>query len=374
MITPEQARTDFGFTDCTSQQDDMALGLYQAAHALFQNRFMQMVEYSSPAVIAIVAILALIGILKASFSPFTLLMPIAMAFAFFPYYQKISKKRQESSGMCHIQSELGNHFLIGYATCSAKYTATRKSLMGEITDYKLRIVFSKHVYLDDVRVMKELYDQIGEGSRLCLLMADHKDAKQIIAAPASFADTVMGKKKLSSKQFDAPHETTIRTLSEAERQMYLTQYQQQAAYWNQHYGRKYLIVIGLFFLFGCITLSRAMEGATLLSWILVLTCCVALLGQKREFRDRIKFMKSQSVLTAVDVTAKREDSWTESVGTAKRSDSSVSFQDRRGVTLWTLRTAQDLKVFHQNDKAILIIYDKVLIPLHRDTEQFSISE
>lgn len=374
MITPEQARTEYGFIDCTSQEDDMALGIYQAARALFPSRFMQIVEYSSPAVIAVIALIALAGILTAGLSPFMLFMPAAMAFAFFPYYQKISKKRKESSGMCHVESELGRHFLIAYGTCSAKHTSSRKSLMGELTDHKLRIVFSKHRYLDDVRVMKELYDQIGEGSRVCLLMADHANAKQIIAAPANFADTVMGKKQAAGKLFDTPHETTIRTLTETERRMYLSQYQEKAAYWNKQYGRKYLTVMALFFVFGCITLAFAMQGATLLSWVLVLTCGVAFLGQKREFRDRMKFMQGQKPLTAVDVTARREDSWNESVGTAKRSNSAVSFKDQRGITLWTVRTSEDLRVFHQNDKAILIIYNKVLLPFHRDTEHFRISE
>ncbi|RHP47517.1 hypothetical protein [Clostridium sp. AF32-12BH] len=97
MITPEQARTEYGFTDCTAQEDDIALGLYQSAHALFQSHFMQIVEYSSPAVIAVIAILALAGILTVGISPIMLLMPAAMAFAFFPYYCKISQKRHERS-------------------------------------------------------------------------------------------------------------------------------------------------------------------------------------------------------------------------------------------------------------------------------------
>ena len=201
---------------------------------------MQIVEYSSPAVIAVIAILALAGILTVGISPIMLLMPAAMAFAFFPYYRKISQKRHENSDMCHIESEFGSHFLIGTGTCSSKHISSRKSLMGTITDYKLRIVFSKDLYLDDVLVMKDLYNQIGEGFRVRLILADHPNARQIIAVPANFASTVIGKKQQNAKQFNTPHETTIRTLTENERQMYLSQYQEKAGFF-QRQARHYTL-------------------------------------------------------------------------------------------------------------------------------------
>lgn len=172
---------------------------------------MQIVEYSSPAVIAVIAILALAGILTVGISPIMLLMPAAMAFAFFPYYCKISQKRHENSGMCYIESEFSSHFLIGTGTCSSKHTSSRKSLMGTITDYKLRIVFSKDLYLDDVLVMKDLYNQIGEGFRVRLILADHPNARQIIAVPANFASTVIGKKQVSFKDQRGITLWTVRT-------------------------------------------------------------------------------------------------------------------------------------------------------------------
>ena len=276
--------------------------------------------------------------------------------------------------MCHIRSELGEHFLIGYGTCSKKETRTRKTLFGPVTDYTLRIVFSKHVYLDHVIIMKELYDQVEEGSRVCLMMADSPKAAQIIAAPTNFTETVIDKKGIATQQFETPHESVIRELSDTERQMYLNQYQEQIHYWNEHYGRKYLAGGALFFFFWCITRFFAMQGATILSWVLVLAIVFAVVTQKREFRDHVKFLTSEPALTAVDTTVEREESYQASQGTKKQTNSAVYFRDRRGSTLWTLRTSEDLKIFRQHDVAILIIHGNVMIPLHRDTRHFSISE
>ena len=83
--------------------------------------------------------------------------------------------------------------------------------MGTITDYKLRIVFSKDLYLDDVLVMKDLYNQIGEGFRVRLILADHPNARQIIAVPANFASTVIGKKQVSFKDQRGITLWTVRT-------------------------------------------------------------------------------------------------------------------------------------------------------------------
>lgn len=81
--------------------------------------------------------------------------------------------------------------------------------------------------------MKDLYNQIGEGFRVRLILADHPNARQIIAVPANFASTVIEKKQQNAKQFNTPHETTIRTLTENERQMYLSQYQEKAGFFQR---------------------------------------------------------------------------------------------------------------------------------------------
>lgn len=374
MITPEQARADYGFTDCTAREDNMTLGLYHAAQGLFQNRLTQTAEYSAPLVVIFLALTVLAGIITVGLSPMLLLVLGALAIAFIPHYLRLWELRRENSGMCHIRSELGEHFLIGYGTCSRKETSTRRTLFGPVTDYTLRIVFSKDVYLDNVRIMKELYEQVGEGSRVCLMMADSPKAAQIIAAPTNFTETVIDKRGIAAQQFETPHESVIRELSEAERQMYLTQYQEQIRYWNENYGRKYLVGGIIFFVFGFITLFFAMQGATILSWVLVLAVLFALATQKREFRDHVKFLTNEPVLTAVDTTVAREESYQASQGTKKQANSAVYFRDRRGSTLWTLRTSEDLKIFHQHDDTILIIHGNVMIPLHRDTKHFTISE
>ena len=134
MITPEQARADYGFADCTTREDNMTLGLYHAAQGLFSNRLMQIAEYSTPLVVIFLALAALAGIITAGLSPMLLLILGALAIAFIPHYLRLSKLRRENSGMCHIRSELGNHFLISYGTCSKKETRTRHTLFGPVTD------------------------------------------------------------------------------------------------------------------------------------------------------------------------------------------------------------------------------------------------
>ena len=374
MITPEQARADYGFADCTTREDNMTLGLYHAAQGLFSNRLMQIAEYSAPLVVIFLALAALAGIITAGLSPMLLLILGALAIAFIPHYLRLSKLRRENSGMCHIRSELGNHFLISYGTCSKKETRTRHTLFGPVTDYTLRIVFSKHVYLDNVRIMKELYEQVGEGARVCLMMADSPKASQIIAAPTNFTETVIDKKGIAAQQFEAPKTELVRELSEAERTMYISQYQDQIQGWNRNYGKKYLFSIVLFFIFGLIALFFGMQGATTISWVLVVAVLFALLSQKKEFRYHKTFLQKEPVLTAVDVLAEREDSYTSSNGTKKRPNSAVHFKDRRGAVLWTLRTSEDLKNFQPHEQAVLIIHGNEMLPLHKDSAQFTLSQ
>ncbi len=370
MITPEQARSDYGFTDCTAREDSMTLGLYHAAQGLFTNHLMQIAERSAPLVVIFLALAALAGIITAGLSPMLLLILGALAIAFIPHYLRLWEKRRENSGMCHIRSDLGSHFLITYGTCSRKETHTRRTLFGPVTDYTLRIVFSKDVYLDNVKIMKELYDQVGEGARVCLMMADSPKAAQIIAAPTNFTETIIDKKGIAAQQFEAPKANLIRELSEAERTMYLSQYLEHIRGWNQNYGKKYLTSIILFLVFGFITLGFGMQGATTLCWVLVVAVFFALVFQKKEFRDHTSFLQKEAVLTAVDVTAEREDSYSSSQGNKKRTNSAVHFKDRRGATLWTLRTSEDLKNFQPHENAILIIHGNEMIPLHRDTAHF----
>lgn len=370
MITPEQARADYGFTDCTAREDSMALGLYHAAQGLFTNRLTQIAERSAPLVVIFLALAALAGIITAGLSPMLLLILGALAIAFIPHYLKLWEQRRENSGICHIRSELGNHFLIAYGTCSRKETSTRRTLFGPVTDYSLRIVFSKDVYLDNVKIIKELYEQVGEGARVCLMMADSPKAFQVIAAPTNFTETIIDKKGIAARQFEAPKAGLIRELSEEERAMYLNQYQDQIRGWKQNYGRKYLTSIILFLVFGFITLGFGMQGATTLCWVLVVAVFFALVFQKKEFRDHTSFLEKEPVITAVDVTAEREDSYSSGQGNKKRTNSAVHFKDRRGAILWTLRTSEDLKNFQPHENAILIIHGNEMIPLHRDTAHF----
>ncbi len=365
MISVDEAKTNYGFREAATKEDEMVLGLYQAADALYPSRFMKFAENSAPLVIVLVACAAVAGIAVAGFSLLTLLMPAAMAFAFFPYYMKKYQKHRDNSGLYHIEKEQGSHFLISYGTCSKKYTTQRKTLFGTVTDYKLRIVFPHHVYLDEVLTIRELYEQIGEGSRVCLMLADHPSARHILAAPAGFAETVLVKKGGSAQSFQAPDASTLRVLSAAEREKYLSQYREKIANWNRNYGRKYLIVMVLFFLFGGISLYFANQAATLLSWILVLTCGVAVFAQKREFASHLKLLSGDLEIKAVDVTVAREEGWNESLGTEKRANSAVLFQDHKGNTLWTLRTSEDLKAFRYKEPAILIQHGKNMIPLHK---------
>lgn len=365
MISVNEAKKKYGFRYASEKENEMVLGLYQAADALYSSRFMRFAEASAPLVIVLVACAALAGIAVAGFSLLTLLMPAAMAFAFFPYYIKKHQKHLDNSGLCHIEKEDGSRFLISYGTCSKKYTAQRKTLFGTVTDYKLRIVFPQHVYLDDVLTIKELYGQIGEGSRVCLMLADSPSARPILAAPANFAETVLVKKGTAAQSFHAPEASSLRVLDAGERAKYLNQYQEKIAHWNRNYGKKYLIVMVLFFLFGCITLYFANQGATLLSWILVLTCGVAVFAQKREFASHLKLLSGDSEIKAVDVTVAREEGWNEALGTEKRANSAVLFQDSKGNTLWTLRTSEDLKNFRYKESAILIQHGKNMIPLHK---------
>lgn len=374
MISVNEAKTNYGFRDASEKEDEMVLGLYQAADALFSSRFMQLAESSAPLVIVLVAYAALAGIAVAGFSPLTLLMPAAMAFAFFPYYMKKHRQHRENSGLCHIEKEQGTHFLIAFGTCSKKYTMQRKTLFGTVTDYKLRIVFPQHVYLDNVLTIKELYGQIGEGSRVCLMLADSPSAHHILAAPAAFSETVLVKKSSKAQSFQASEASALRILNAEERSMYREQYQGRIDYWNRNYGRKYLAVILLFFLFGCISLYFAQQGATLLSWILVLTCGVAVFAQKQEFRSHMKLLSGTSEIKAVDVTVAREKGWNEALGTQKRPNSAVLFQDARGNTLWTLRTSEDLKAFRYKESAILIQNGKNMIVLHKNTSHYRIPE
>ena len=61
-----------------------------------------------------------------------------------------------------------------------------------------------------------------------------------------------------------------------------------------------------------------MQVATTISWVLVVAVLFALLSQKKEFRYHKTFLQKEPVLTAVDVLAEREDSYTSSNGTKKR--------------------------------------------------------
>ena len=60
-------------------------------------------------------------------------------------------------------------------------------------------------------------------------------------------------------------------------------------------------------------------------------------------------------------------------GTKKRPNSAVHFKDRRGAVLWTLRTSEDLKNFQPHEQAVLIIHGNEMLPLHKDSAQFTLS-
>lgn len=371
MITPEQAREEYGFVECTNRENNLALGLYNAAYGLFPTTGMRLVDIVAPFIVFFLMCAVLLGIVTTGAKAMLLLVLGAMGFVFVPRYVRLWNMRAQNSGMLHIQSIQGEQFLIARGICVEKKVVLRKSFFNRINDYKLRVRVAKNCYLDDVLIMKELYDQVEEGTQVCLMMADSPNAKQIIAAPNNFTETVIDKKRIAMQQFETVDPRTVRELSDAERAMYIRQYKERVALWEKNYQRIYLIIIILCLLLGCAALVFLLQAVTILCWVAVLCAVFALRAQKKDFRRHLKYMDTAQPLTAVDVTVYREDGYRRSMGVEKRPNSCVNFKDATGSILWTLRTAEDLRTFAHREKAVLIVHDKELIPLHRDTALYS---
>lgn len=365
MITPQQARETYGFQECSSREDQMVLGLYHAAQGLFKSRFFLFLDYFMPFILFIWLAAVLAGVLAAKAAPMLILMPGAAAIMMIPPYVQQWKQRRANSGMRHLSKEMGDHFLIGYGVCAKKEAVPCRRFLETEKIYRLRVRFAKDLYLDDVRIMKELYEQVGEGARVCLMMADSPKAKQVIAAPVHFTEKVMDQKIGAVQQFERLNPRRLRSLDADEREYYIRQYQKHMEEWNGNYGKKYRAGAALFLAGGFLFLFLASRSMTILCWMMMVCALFALYSQKREFHSHLSYMQNTEHLEAVDVTVRREQGYTPDMGTEKRSNSMVHFVDAGGLVLWSLRTAEDLRRFRQGDKAILIIHDKIMLPFHR---------
>lgn len=370
MITPAQAREEYGFGDCTEHEDNLALGLYNAAQALFKSNTVRMADKLSPLLVYVLQFVILLGIVLKGASTMLLLLLICIGVTFIPRFLKIWKIRSTNSGMLHIQSEQGNHFLMAWGTCVEKKTVSRKSILGRAYDYKLRVRMNNGTTLDDVLIMKELYDALEKRALVCVMMADSPNAKQIIAAPHNFANTVLDKKKLASRQFESVNPKLVRKLTTPERDLYVRQYQNRIAQWKKNFLWYYLVAIGGGFAAGCVTFYLYLQALTILLWFIVICFGAALIAQTREFKRNLHFMENAESLSVVDVMVHREEGYVASDGAKKKPNSRIDFKDADGSILWTRRTVEDLKVFRHRDRAVLVIHDNEMIPLCRDTDQY----
>lgn len=365
MITPQQARETYGFQECSSREDQMVLGLYHGAQGLFKSRFFLFIDYSMPLILLLLLGAVLAGILVGGATPMLILMLGAAVIVFIPQYIQQWKQRSVNSGMCHLSREMGDHFLIGYGVCARKEAVSCRRFLMAGKVYRLRVRFAKDQYLDDVLIMKELYEQVGEGARVCLMMADSPNAKQIIAAPVNFTDKVMDQKSGALQQFERLNPRRLRILEADEREYYIWQYQKYMEEWNGNYGKKYRAGAALFLVGGFLFLFLASRSMTILCWMMVVCAVFALRSQKKEFHGHLSYMQNTEQLEAVDVTVRREQGYTPDMGTEKRSNSMVHFVDGGGLVLWSLRTADDLKRFRQGDQAVLIVHGKEMLPFLR---------
>lgn len=367
MITPQQAREEYGFTDGSSKEDQLALGLYHAAEGLFKNRFFRILDYAMPFLILVMILVVLAGISMGKASPVFILVMGGMALVFIPQYRSMWQKRRDNSGMCHFSQEMGEHFLVAYGTCAKKEVVSGRRLLPGGKLYRLRVRFSKNRYLDDVRVMKELYEDTGEGARVCVMMADSPHARQLIGAPVHFTEKAF-ERKHAQQQFENPNPRRLRELSREEREYYIGKYQEYIQYWNGNYGKKYRAAAAVFLAGIVVFLFLAMQSIMALFCMMTVCCVYALRAQKKEFKGHLSFMQEASVLEAVDVTIRREQGYTPDQGTKKQPNSAVHFVDGGGLVLWTLRSSEDLERFRQGDQAVLIVHGKEMLPFLRCPE------
>ncbi len=380
MITAEQARNEYGFRDCSGYEDSLALGLYSVAQGLFPNKVARAADMVAPMIINFMAFSCVLGMIILGPRPMLLLMLVALVAAYMPQRLKILRVRSDCSGMRHIENEQGKHFIIGYGFCEEKKKVPRSIFLSlHVTDYKMRVRVGKGVYIDDVIVMKSLFDEIKQGNRICMMMADSPNAKQIIGAPVSFAETALDKKKTVLQQFEIANPATVRVLTEGEREMYATQFRDRIRKWEDHYQKLYIGSIIGFAIGGALLLVAGLKGymgtgGTLLMWLISVYAAMALFMQKKEFRRYLDHIENADSLSAVDVKARREETYKEFLGTQKRASSSVYFKDRFGVTIKTLHDAESLKTFLQDEEAVLILCGKETIPLHSDVYEYTIHE
>lgn len=380
MITAEQARNEYGFKDCSAYEDSLALGLYNAAQGLFPNKTARIADMVAPMIINFMAFSCILGMIILGPRPMLLLMLVALVAAYVPQRLRILRIRSDCSGMRHIESEQGKHFIIGYGFCEEKKKVPRSIFLSlHVTDYKMRVRVEKGVYIDDVIVMKSLFDEIKQGNRICMMMADSPNAKQIIGAPNAFAETVLDKRKTVLQQFDMADPSTVRVLTEGEREMYTTQFRDRIRKWETHFQKLYVGSIIAFGIAGALLLIAGLKGyigtgGTLLMWLISVYAAIALFMQKKEFKRYLDHIENAEDLSVVDVKVKREDTYKEFLGTQKRASSCVYFKDRFGTTLKTLRDAESLKTFLQDEEAVLIICGKEMIPLHSDVFEYTIHD
>lgn len=371
MITPKEAREKYGFTDCTQYEDNMTLGLYHAAQGWFLTPVMRVLDVMIPVIIAALIFAALFGMIALGPRPMLLMMAAGLSVAFIPQYWKVMQTRRDNSGLLHIESRQGNHFLTARGVCVKKNEEPDLSMKGRTIKRSLRVKMTNGTYLDNVLVIKELYDQIKEGASVSVIMADSDNAEQIIGAPSSFTNMVIDRKKVAVQQFAPANPGTIRELNEQERALYARQYEDRIALWKKEHQKMYLAAMAGFLAAGFVFLWIGLQAGTLLTWLISVYAAITLFMEMRDFRRKLRIIKESKPLTAVDVTVCREETYKESMGTKKTSASSVAFKDAGGAVLWTLRDAESIRTFLQGEKAILIVSGKEMIPLHRDTHQYT---
>lgn len=372
MITPAEAREQYGFTDCTQYEDNMTLGLYHAAQGWFLTPVMRVLDTMIPVIIGALIFAALLGMITFGPRPMLLMMAAGLSVAFIPQFMRVLKIRRDNSGLLHIESRQGNHFLTARGICVRKKEEADLGMRGRTIKRSLRVKMANGTYLEDVLVIKELFDQIKEGSAVNVIMADSDNAEQLIGAPSSFTNMVIDRKKVAVQQFAPASAGTVRELNEQERILYTRQYEDRISVWKKEHQKMYIAAMVGFLIAGYIFLLLGIGAGTLLTWLISVYAAITLFMEIRNFNRCLRIIKESNPLTAVDVTVCREDTYKEEMGTKKTSASSVAFKDAAGTVLWTLRDTESIRTFLQGEKAILIISGKEMIPLHRDTHIYSI--
>lgn len=356
MIQPAEVKTIYGFRDANEKEDILTLSLLNTIHPFQVSKMKQAIELLSPVLLAVLCVFVGLYSYKNDSGIGMMALPLCILLVYIPKVKESLDRRLNSSGIRHDPERLGTHFLLGFGVCTEKKVVSS----GIRRCYLARVRLQGGKVMENILMIREEFDQLKEGQRLVVAVADSPEAEQYVGIlPSLYNSRLSRETGEKGRTVQKPDSGSMRPISDQEREYCAAYYERmrKALFGEQHRNRIFVFLISAV-LVAVISFVVGVVFFLDLAMVLAAGYLFMSLSDVWETRSVVKELRTAQDLLVVDARVADKPVLESDNKRAKGRTQAIDFADRTGRLVFRSPKYENRKLFEIGDEVLLVYRGK----------------